>query len=469
MKKQNIAGLYIEDGKISVSRLKSGSASKVAKVVDVPIPEGTVEKGRILEADILAKLIKNAFSKNRIRTKNVAVTVSNLPLITHLSVLPKVPEDKIKEALKPEMSKYMTGEEALIDFYPLEKNKALLFAIKKSFADSLLSVIRKTGLNLVAIDIGLFAALRTLINNNVDPASEDTTMLGLISYNKIELAIIRKGIPQYIHSASASGISDMAREVELTQKSWQEESPEHPVKKIIILGGDTENLRSQLEEKDLELAKPLGDSADKYSFPQVISLGLALRGPQSYDFDINFLPPEKYREALMKKRFFSVFISWAVIITLFLGVSFMLSNMISSFQRKLVPVEQELSGYQNLLTEMERVLITKESLSGDISPKEEFISQLDRLPLVQILEDIRKFIPKEVWLTKISNRTKGSIVLTGKSLSQEAIYRYVNLLYFSEHFDEPKVASMITEEEKGFQVIDFSIVCPLSKEERDED
>ena len=148
MKKREVVGLHIGDRKISICRLKSGSSKEIEKIVDVSLSEKTVRKGIILNPGVLVILIKDAFRKNNIENENVAVAVSGLPLVVRPITSPKVGKEKLYEALKNEVAKYMAGEEPIIDHYSLDKNRMLLLSIKKTLADSILSVIKQAGLNL---------------------------------------------------------------------------------------------------------------------------------------------------------------------------------------------------------------------------------------------------------------------------------------------------------------------------------
>lgn len=463
-KKQDIAGIYIEDNSITICQLKPGQEPQVEKIIDVSLPEGTVKNGIILKLDILIKTIKGCFRKNNIKSKRVAVTVSDLPLIIRPAAYPKVPEEKIKEALKPEVDKYMVGEEPIIDYCSLEKDKILLFSIKKALANSLLSVMGKAGLDLVAIDIESLSVLRTLVDSNIDPTSKDTSMLVLVFPHKLELIIITKGLPQYLRSVDVENIANIIREVELTKKSWEEQSSQSPIKKIIILGSDSraKDLFVELPEEigALEVAQPLGSPPDKYTLSQSTSIGLALRGKKTFPFDINFVPPEKHKKLQIKRRFFSVFTSLSIILICIFATNLILSGIISSIHNKLIPIKRDLDTYQHALTQIEEVYETKKILIKGINYRKEFLSKVKRLPLALILDDIRKFIPQEVWLTKVSHKSEGSVILTGESFSQEAVYKYNNLLYFSDYFKDPKVSDITTKEE----VFHFSILCPLLNE-----
>ena len=468
MKKREVVGLHIGDRKISICRLKSGSSKEIEKIVDVSLSEKTVRKGIILNPGVLVILIKDAFRKNNIENENVAVAVSGLPLVVRPITSPKVGKEKLYEALKNEVAKYMAGEEPIIDHYSLDKNRMLLLSIKKTLADSILSVIKQAGLNLAGIDVGLFSVLRTLIGGNIDPSCEDTSMLGLVLADKIELGIIRKGLPQYIHSASITNVADIVREIELTKRAYEEEFPQFPVKKTIILDSDADNrnLYSQLakEIENLEVAKASIQPPGEYDLSQFISLGLALRGKQDSAFDINFLSAEKYEQKFTRKKALAIFIPFILILIVFLLANIMISNMSSSLKEKLIPLEQELNLHKGVLAEVEEIYTTKEFLIKDISYRKKFIDRLKSIRLPQILEDIKAFIPKEVWLTKISHRNEDSIILTGESLSEEAVYKYVNLLYFSNYFQKAEIFSMNTETEGGYPVVHFSIICTLSDE-----
>ena len=83
------------------------------------------------------------------------------------------------------------------------------------------------------------------------------------------------------------------------------------------------------------------------------------------------------------------------------------------------------------------------------------------------MTDIKNYIPGEVWLTEISSKSEDTLlILQGKSFSQDAVYKYVRLLAFSDYFYEPKLSFMQSEEKEGRSIFRFNIACRLIEKEK---
>lgn len=472
---KGIVGISIGPERIFVTQLRRTAGKlEIDKSVSVGIPTRAIQNGLIVDIKVFAQTLKKLFIDNDIKARQVIGSISDAAVIMQVAKLPKMPKTQMKEALKGEIDKYMlSGEEAVLDYYPLDKEKVFIVAIKKDIVKTLLTTMEKAGLDLVGIDIAPLAALRALGQGNIDLASKKATILILVGSEKTDISVIKDGIPSYSRSVDTADVPELTKEIKITTTYWEEEFPDVLIEKIVILGDTTKakNLHVELPEElgAIEQGRPLGMIFADFNLSQSVSIGLAMRGTgEKFTFDTNLLPPEKFIKMKLEKRFLVSFASVSAILFAFFIMSFVFSIIINSYEKKLTPIKQELATSPDILTEVEKVNEERRYIINSLNQKEQFIAQIQLTPWPEILRDLKDYIPKEVQLTEISSKKDTTLILQGKSFSQDAVYKYVHLLAFSDYFYEPKLAVMEDEEEKDSSIFKFNIICPLIEEEKKE-
>ena len=197
-------------------------------------------------------------------------------------------------------------------------------------------------------------------------------------------------------------------------------------------------------------------------------MGLALRGIQKKSlFAINLVPPEKIKADIIKRGFFLAFafLSSAFFILLILNLIF--TGMFGSYKKKLLPIKQKLEDSEDVLLKIKEINAKKDSYQRRLKERTDFIKHLNAISWVEIIEEIRRFMPHEVWLESIDTKDSNTIYLNGEAYSQDVVYKYVNLLEYSDYFYEPSLTE-IDQQGAGERVV-FSISCPLRIFGKDKD
>ena len=290
----------------------------------------------------------------------------------------------------------------------------------------------------------------------------------LIDDKKTGMGIIKGGVLAFSRYIDTVEIPELVKEIEIINAYWGEQFPGIPIEKIVI-SGDTEKakfLQTRLP-KDLgtiEQGKPLGREITKFNLSQSASIGLAMRRwEEKHLFDINLIPPEKLRKIEIERKFLISFIAVSLILVTLFAMNSVFSFMLNLYEKRLIPVQLELAKSPGILSALQRINEERSYVSVNLSQKEGFIDQIETTPWAQILADITNFIPDEAWLTKISSEKNNVLMLRGISYSQDAVYKYVHLLSFSDYFYEPNLAYIKGREEEGHSLFAFDIICPLTE------
>ncbi|MGB3082912.1 MAG: PilN domain-containing protein [Candidatus Omnitrophota bacterium] len=478
---KGIIGISIGPEKVFITCLNYADRKwEIEKSISVDIAPDMVRNGIITDVQGLALALKKTVKDNDIKARQVFAGIFDFGAMMREAKIPEMPKAQMKEALKTEVDKYMLGgTEAIIDYYPLEKEKVFFVAIKKDAATTLLDTMEKAGLNLIGIDVFPFAALRALgrgpldskhltDRGNIDLFSKKSAILVLASKKKTDISVIKEGAIAYSRSTDTSEVSELTKEIRITNAYWEELFPEAPIEKIVVLGdGEKEkNLHEKLP-KDLgiiEQGKSLGAEPSDFNLSRTASIGLAMRGrEEEHSFDINLLPPEKSMRIELEKKLLLSVISVSTILLILSIASLMLSVTFNSYERRLRPIKKELALSPDLLAKVEKINEERLYILDTLNQKKEYIARMRITPWPQILTDIKNSIPDDVWLNEISAEDENAVSLRGRAYSQDGVYKYVHLLAFSDYFQEPKLAFIRGKEKEGRSMFDFNIICPLAE------
>ncbi|MBU0570669.1 MAG: pilus assembly protein PilM [Candidatus Omnitrophica bacterium] len=465
---KGIVGVSIGPRMIFITRFNSTKGTaETGKIVSIKLEEGVVQNGLIVDVEGLARILKNVFRDNNIKAKRVFACISGADEIVRTVTLPKMPKKQMKEALKGEIDKYMlSGEESVIDHYPLNKEKLLLVAIRKDITVTLLKVMEKAGLDLIGIDIFPLAALRALSRGNIDLISKKTTILILIGDEKTDICVVADGRLSYSRNIGTIGIAELIREVTDTISYWIEQSPDSAVEKIVISGDTIKagELHAVLPDElgVIEQGECPGLTSAEFNLSRAASIGSAMRAfGENKVFDINLLPPGKFKRMRLEKLSLIIFTLFSVILLGIFIASFIFSVICERHTKKLDEVKQKIAESSGAITEAQKIRKEKLRVINMVNKMEVFIAEIEFIPWPSILREIKDRIPPEVWLARIFTAEEFTLTLQGESFSQESVHEYLNLLKSSDYFEEPELLHTRKREEDS-AIVAFGITCPLA-------
>jgi type IV pilus assembly protein PilM len=170
----------------------------------------TVVDGAIMDAPQVANAISKIFDAERIKTKNVATSVSGHSVIVKRVPLPLMTEEELYDRIPAEASQHIPFDIADVNLsYQLLESMdsqmdVLLVAVKKDKILNHTNVLAQAGKTPMIVDIDAFA-LQNCFEVNYEPDSAQTVALLNIGASVMNINIVRGGIPLFTRDVSVGG------------------------------------------------------------------------------------------------------------------------------------------------------------------------------------------------------------------------------------------------------------------------
>lgn len=242
------------------------------KYAYIPIDQKLTQDSSDLGKKRLGEAILGAVGQAGIRTKNIAVGLPASKTFTSIVETETLPEKELRKTFKYEMDKYvpMAMSDAKADYIILgpspndpARTEVLVSSVAKDYAESVMEMIEKTGLNIVAMEPEPLAMARSL----AIPGAIDATLVVDFGEKSTDLVIVYKNQPRLVRSvpggfnvlvkAVASGLD--VREDQARQFILKFGLDEHQVEGQVF-----KLLNSHLDNFASELAKSVRFFQTKY-------------------------------------------------------------------------------------------------------------------------------------------------------------------------------------------------------------
>lgn len=206
----------IDIGSVSVRAVELKNADKPNPVIvrfhEVPLPDGSVRRGEVLEVSTVATAIKGLWSTGGFKSRNIILGMGGPRVLSRDMVMPTAPLAQIKEALPFHVQEMLPVPvaDALLDFYPITEGSGengpvlngLLIAVIKEAVVANIAAVSQAGLRTVQVDLTPFALARALA-----PIRTSTGLAAIVSIgaNSTNVVIVRDGVPQFVRIVAAGG------------------------------------------------------------------------------------------------------------------------------------------------------------------------------------------------------------------------------------------------------------------------
>ena len=177
----------------------------LSKYAYVPIDPKLTQDSSDLGKKRLGEAIMGAVNQAGIKTKNIAVGLPASKTFTSIVETDTLPEKELAKAFKYEIDKYvpMPMSDAKADYVVLgpspndpAKTEVLVSSIAKDYAESVMEMIEKTGLNIIAMEPEPLAMARSL----AIPGAMDATMVVDFGEKSTDLVIVYRDKPRLVRS-----------------------------------------------------------------------------------------------------------------------------------------------------------------------------------------------------------------------------------------------------------------------------
>ena len=210
-KSRQLVGLDIGSSSIKSVELKSTKAGyELVSFGMESLAPDTVVDGAIMDAPQVANAISKIFDAERIKTKNVATSVSGHSVIVKRVPLPLMTEEELYDRIPSEASQHIPFDIADVNLsYQLLESMdsqmdVLLVAVKKDKILNHTNVLAQAGKTPMIVDIDAFA-LQNCFEVNYEPDSAQTVALLNIGASVMNINIVRGGIPLFTRDVSVGG------------------------------------------------------------------------------------------------------------------------------------------------------------------------------------------------------------------------------------------------------------------------
>lgn len=436
VKKEAITGLDIGPDNITVAA-KNAEYSTLA-------PQGAIEDGVITDKQKIAVAIKDLFRSKAISNKTVSMAVSGRGVVLRLMDVPDAGPGEIKDFIKYQVSKYIAfaGRNTVIDYYPFGREikegqnrlKILAAIVRKDIIDSYVETTALAGLILQAIDVAPIALARAVFNKA--PLTGGILVLSAVEHDSPVIFIFKDNGLYYLHKVDqASGLADAAAAVEAYCRREFGENAE--IKKISSTGME-----------DVSVAR-----------------GLFLSDTKIPDFDIklNLLPVEQIKIKEFNKQLLLLLKAICIVCGIMLSV-FIFFNVrtyiaMQGAQALEKQIQMPIEGLDRLLyiENMEKVYNLELQIQSGI-----FKTVRDR-SWANILQEIKKRIPKRAFLTSVINAEGNVVTFEGVAQDQGTIFDFQNSLKSSGAFGDVKVQQSQAAQSGDNMMVSFAISCSLAR------
>src|SRR5262245_41696976 len=180
---KSLVGLDIGSSAVKAVELKpAGKAYKVAAFGSEPVPPDSIVDGAIMDGTAVVEAIRRLFESQKIKTKEVAASLSGNAVIVKKISLPAMTEAELAESIYWEAEQYIPFDiqDVNLDYQILDRTDiggksamdVLLVAAKKEKIADYTGVIGQAGRVAVVIDVDAFALQNAYeVNYGVEPGA----------------------------------------------------------------------------------------------------------------------------------------------------------------------------------------------------------------------------------------------------------------------------------------------------------
>jgi type IV pilus assembly protein PilM len=179
-KKKNLVGLDVGSSCVKAVELKPGKADtwQLSTVGLEYLPPEAIVDGQIMDSTSVIDAIQRVFAEYKIKTTDVATSISGSSVIVKKIQLPAMSEQELAESIHWEAEQYIPFDitEVNLDYQVLDQGAAggnmdiLLVAAKKDKINDYQSVITQAGRNPIVMDVDAFALQNAYeMNYGVEP------------------------------------------------------------------------------------------------------------------------------------------------------------------------------------------------------------------------------------------------------------------------------------------------------------
>jgi type IV pilus assembly protein PilM len=271
-KKRSLVGLDIGSGAIKLLQLKEKKKSfALEKLGLAPLDPELIVDGAVMDAGRVVEALKALVEEQKLKIKEVAISVSGHSVIVKKITVPVMTEDELEESIKWEAEQYIPFDinDVNIDSCILgpadsvegkEQMSVLLVAVKKDKLAEYTNLVQQAGLTPVVVDVDAFTIENIFeFNYGLDSG---TTALVNIGAGVMNINILKNGAFAFTRDISIGGnkyTETLQRELNLSFEDAEKLKKGEPVE-----GANPEALAAVIENINGEIATEIQRTFDYF-------------------------------------------------------------------------------------------------------------------------------------------------------------------------------------------------------------
>ena len=211
--KKDLIGVDIGSSSVKLVQLREakGGYQLVTLGLGLLPPEAIVDNA-IMDSQAIIEVVQNLVESLKVKTKNVATSVSGHSVIIRKIQLPIMTEEEMESSIQWEAEQYIPFEisEVNLDFQILgaDPNDAsqmdvILVAAKKDFVSDYVSLFKECGFNPVVLDIDCFS-VQNVFESNYGIEDEIVALIDM-GASSMNVNILKEGVSVFTRDIQVGG------------------------------------------------------------------------------------------------------------------------------------------------------------------------------------------------------------------------------------------------------------------------
>ena len=426
--------------------------------------------------------ISKAFTQLKLDKRSVITYIPRHLTTVRVLELPATNPKEISDMISLQVGKQTpySKEEIIFSYTMVDRckegySKAMLVIVRRNLARERVETLQKAG---IGINKAFFSSECAYSWFNLVSGTEiaqelHPVVLLDIDSNYSDFVVVHRGkmtftknifigTNDFINNTDAP-LDRFADEVKRAAEIYQSEEKCEKIAKVFLsggagaIGGLSQSLSARLDipVQDIPPFKNIlpGAAADLLNNPNFKPISISpLIGAafKEKELEIDLTTPEMKIQRTVEEKRRELTVMGILSASIVLTASFLLLANIYNNSSYLARLEQKLS-------EFEKETASTERMSRVISLAERRKDAGGNS--INILAEIYKIIPNEIYITGIDIEEKGKVVLKGRAMAMSDVFKFVTTLEKSPVFENVKTAYTTAKKEKESEYTEFEITC----------
>ena len=213
-KKKDVIGIDIGSSSVKMVYLKEAKGGyQLAGLGMAMLPAEAIVDNAIMDSSSIVSVVRGLVESQKIKTKNVATSISGHSVIIRKIQLPIMTEEEMEASIQWEAEQYIPFEisEVNLDFQILGPDpqdaslmNVILVAAKKDFVSDYVALFKECGLNPLVMDIDCFAVENVFeVNHGTSP--DEIVALIDMGASSMNVNVLRGGMSVFTRDIQVGG------------------------------------------------------------------------------------------------------------------------------------------------------------------------------------------------------------------------------------------------------------------------